>query len=150
VLQAGGIQVLEYLLPASRLEVIVKYTEAFAEYGAILVNPVWSYSAIAEDGSLVLSCWGHRFRFDPGGALRYEDEFSRWSTNHPGKSLLQKHLKQAFEGDLPVRLVLAIVKDTNSIDAGKPASKVPKTIDVRKDLIGRVTELTSERFAVDF
>jgi hypothetical protein len=49
-----------------------------------------------------------------------------------------------------VRLVLAIVKDTNSIDAGKPASTVPKTIDVRKDLIGRVAELTSERFAVDF
>jgi hypothetical protein len=130
----------------------MNYTEAFAHYGATLVNPVWAYSAITDDGSLVLSCWGHRFRFPfrGGGALRYADRFSRWSTNHPGKSLLQKHLKQAFEGGLEVRLVIASVEDTDSIDLGKPASKVRKTIDVRDDLIGEVVELTSEGFAVDF
>ncbi len=34
----------------------LNYTDAFAKYGAKLVNPRWAYSAIADDGSMVRSC----------------------------------------------------------------------------------------------
>ena len=128
----------------------MKYTEAFAQYDATLASRRWAYSALAEDGSLVLSCWGRRFHFHPGGSLRYADKFSRWALNPRGKSLLQKHLKQAFEGGLPVRLVIANAGDPDAVDAGRDASKAPNTWDVRKDLTGRVVELTTEGFAVDF
>jgi hypothetical protein len=54
-------------------------TAAFAYYGAKLKNTRWAYSAIADDGALVFSCWSaysgacrpvipidvdHRFRSD--------------------------------------------------------------------------------------
>jgi len=131
----------------------VKYTEAFAYYSATLRDHRRAYSAIARDGSLVLSCWGHRFKFRPCGALRYADKFSRWVLNSYGsygKSRLQNHLRQAFEGGLSVRLVIATAGDPNAIDEGRDASRASNTWDVRNDLSGRVVELTTEGFAVDF
>lgn len=127
----------------------LRYKEAFAEYGARIAVPRTEYSAIAEDGSVVLSCWAHIFKPRPGGGLRYEDYFSRWFTNPHGKSLLQEHLQQAFEASLPVRLILATSDDPSSISAGV-SSTGRNTFGVRKDLTGRVIELTSEKFVVDF
>jgi hypothetical protein len=57
---------------------------------------------------------------------------------------------QAFEGGLAVRLVIATAGDPDAIDEGRDASKAPNTWDVRNDLTGRVVELTTEAFAVDF
>jgi hypothetical protein len=45
------------------------FVEAFSKYGATLANPMWAVSAIAEDGSLVISCWGHYFRSGGKGVL---------------------------------------------------------------------------------
>ncbi|MFO0967740.1 MAG: hypothetical protein U0793_19435 [Gemmataceae bacterium] len=45
----------------------LKFTEAFAKYGAKLSNPQWAFSALASDGALVLSCWQHKIRIKNGG-----------------------------------------------------------------------------------
>jgi hypothetical protein len=129
----------------------LRITEAFAKYGATLRNPRWAYSAIAADGSPVLSCWQRYLTSQPDGALCYEvNDFSHWSANPYGKSLLRGHLKQAFEDKLPVRMVLVTTTPPKAVVAGVDASKVPKTFQVREDLVGRVIEFTSERFVIDF
>src|SRR5260370_26248251 len=128
----------------------LNYTEAFATFGAKLVNPRWAYSAIAEDGSVVLSCWHEFLKPARGSILRYEDSFARWSTNAPGKNLLRKHLYQAIEGKLPVRLIVARPKNAATILGGRDASKVTKTFDVREDLVGEVVKLPTEKFVIDF
>ena len=110
-------------------------TEAFARYGAKLKNRMWAYTAIATDGSFVFSCWNHRLKPKPGGLLRYEDNMTRWAGNVRGKNLLRDHLKQAFQGNLRVRLVVATAKDPELIDKGEgDASKMSKTISVRETL----------------
>jgi len=35
------------------------FVEAFSKFGARLDNHMWAVSAIAKDGSLVISCWAH-------------------------------------------------------------------------------------------
>ncbi len=70
--------------------------------------------------------------------------------NAPGKNLLRKHRNQAVEGKLPVRLIIARPKNAAPILAGRDASKVPKTFDVREDLVGEVVKLTEDRFVIDF
>src|SRR5260370_42288940 len=119
----------------------LNYTEAFATFGAKLVNPRWAYSAIAEDGSVVLSCWHEFLKPTRGSILRYEDNFARWSTNAPGKNLLRKHLYQAVEGKLPVRLIVARPKNAAPILAGRDARNGPETFDVREELVGAVVQL---------
>src|SRR5437868_11376777 len=86
-------------------------TEAFREYGAQLRSRLSDASAIAEDGALVLSCWAHVFRPQPGGGLRYEDSISTWPTNQASRTLLAEHLQVAFDNKLPVRLVIATAKE---------------------------------------
>lgn len=55
---------------------MLTYTAAFRAFGAKLVNPMWAYSAIAEDGALVLSCWSHKLKL-ANGVLTYTDRLSR-------------------------------------------------------------------------
>ncbi len=133
----------------------MKMTEAFAAYGATLVNPQWACSAIAEDGSVVVSLWQQFFRPIPGRkGLRYEDSFA-WEVNKNGQSLLREHLRQAMDSSRPVRVVIAIPendKDKNVISSGKkkPANRIKKTFDIRKSWIGRVVEVEDSRFVIDF
>ncbi len=55
-------------------------TDAFAEYGAVLDNPVNEYSAIAEDGSVVVECWSTLIKRIADGVWRYHvDDFSEWT-----------------------------------------------------------------------
>jgi hypothetical protein len=56
-------------------------TAAFGQFGAGLKNPRWQCSALAKDGSLVISGWSHFLKAQPNGAMRYEDHLSRWVTN---------------------------------------------------------------------
>jgi hypothetical protein len=85
-------------------------TEAFAEYGAVLNNPLNGYSAVAEDQSVVVECWGHLIKRIADGVWRYHvDDFAEW-TNMQGKNQLERHLQYAIDGDRPVRLVIATPK----------------------------------------
>jgi hypothetical protein len=81
----------------------LRITEAFAKYGAKLRNNRWSYSAIAEDNSLVLCCWQRYLTKNPDGSYRYEvNDFTKWTANPLGKALLADHLKRAKAGNLVV------------------------------------------------
>ncbi len=129
----------------------ITLTKGFAHYGARLKNFRWAYSARADDGSLVLSCWQQYLTPLRNGLLRYEvNDFSLWTSKN-GKSLLLEHLKQAVDSKLPVRMVLATTVDRKAVVAGVDGSKIPKTFRLwRDDLIGKVVEVTSERFIIDF
>lgn len=126
------------------------FVEAFSKYGAQLANPMWAVSAIAKDGSLVISCWAHHFHAPEKGVLRYEDRLSRWSGNSPGNDLLRSHLASAQKDRLLVRLVVATTEDTEAVDSGHDASKVRKTFHVRNDVVGRIVEFDGDRFVIDF
>jgi hypothetical protein len=129
----------------------MKYTEAFAEFGATLRNPRWAYSAIAQDGSLVLSCWARYLCEQPDGVLRYQiDDFKQWTSNAPGKSLLTQHLRQAQDDGLPVRMVLVTTTPVHAKVAGVSGTKVKKRFKPRHDLVGSVVEFAAERVVVDF
>jgi hypothetical protein len=125
-------------------------TESFASYDAKLVNAMWAFSAIASDGSLVLSCWQHKFKAPEKGLLRYTDQISRWKTNSPGKKLFIEHLSKAYDEQLPVRLVIVSTKDTAIVDAGEDASKLKKTFDVKKDIVGKVISFNGDDYMIDF
>jgi len=123
-------------------------TKAFADYGATLRNVRWAVSAIAKDGSVVLSCWDQFLTQQPDGRLRYDDNLSRWQGNFRGRDLLRDHLTQAFKNKLRVRLVIATLKDPKVVTAD--ASTQSKTFSVCKDLVGRLVEFNGDRFVIDY
>lgn len=129
----------------------ITLTKAFAHYGAKLKNVRWAYSAFADDGSLVLSCWQRYLTPLPNGVFRYAvNDFSRWSSK-AGKSLLQDQLKQAVDRKVQVGMVLATTVDQDAVVAGVDGSKIPKTFRLwRDDPTGKVVGVTSDRFIVDF
>jgi len=124
-------------------------TGAFAAYGAALRNTRWAFSAIAADGSLVLSCWSHFMKSYVDGHKRYEDRLSRWETDTPGKLLLTEYLRLAVARDLPVRLIIATVDDPTE-DVKRDAGSLKKTFSVHPDMVGKVVEFDGNRFAIDF
>ena len=129
----------------------LKLTEAFGKYGAKLKNPQWAFSAIAVDGSLVLSCWLHKIAFEKGGSVwRYSDCISRLRSQTHGRNLLETHLKEAHGGKLRVRIVIVATKETAIVDAGEDASKVAKTFDVRENFIGQLVSFDGDAYVIEF
>lgn len=122
---------------------------AFARYDAELKNVRWASSAIADDGSLVLSCWQHFLKCYVDGHKRYEDHLSRWPSSHPGRNLLATHLRLAVEGNLPVQLVVATLDDPKEWLSGE-ASPLPKTFSTEENLVGKVVEFDGDAFAIEF
>lgn len=122
-------------------------SNAFRHYGAKLINPRWSCSEIAHDGSLVLSGWNHHL---DASAMRYEDRLSRWSYNRLGRERLRKHLSQAAAQNLPVRLVIATADDPKAVETERDASTLRKTFAVRDDVIGRVIAFDGDEFVIEF
>ena len=126
------------------------FVEAFSNFGAKLDNPMWAVSAIAKDGSLVLSCWAHYFKSGGKGVLLYFDSLGRWNGNELGNNLLKAHISKAFSECLLVRMVVATATDTNAIDYGHDASKVKKTFHVRNDVVGKVIKFDGDNFVIEF
>lgn len=125
-------------------------TGAFAKYGAKLRNVQSQSSAIAGDGSLVISCWRQFLKSYVDGHRRYEDRLSRW-TNNQGREKLRKQLKLAVERDLPVRLVIVTLDDPRDADANITDARVkPKTFSTDADLVGKVVAFVGDSFAIDF
>jgi hypothetical protein len=114
---------------------------AFAKFGAKPKNRLRGRSAIADDGSLVLSCATPHFRHSSPGVLRYEDALSRDTRDGPGATLLGEHLVLARDGQLPVRMIVV---------AESSESKPRYNIYARPDVIGRLIEFDGDRFVVDF
>ncbi len=127
-------------------------TAAFIQFGAELKNPRWQCSALAKDGSLVISCWSDFLKAGQDGHKRYEYSRSQWGEgNRLGRKLLWTHLRTAFDHRLPVRLVIATLdRREDAHEAVTDASILPKTFSTDPNLVGRVVEFNDERFAIDF
>ncbi len=115
--------------------------EAFAQFGATPRNRLRSRSAIASDGTLVLSCATARFQRPGPGVLRYEDTLSRDPTDGQVTVLLGEHLTLARDGKLPVRMIVIAESGTG---------RTRRNIYGRPDLVGELTEFDGDHFIVDF
>lgn len=118
----------------------LKLADAYARYGAKIPRGQPTLSAIATDGAVVISCQSQRFGRTRRDLLRYEDSISADESGARHKTLLGQHLVLARDGDRPVRLVI--------VTAAK--GPLPRTISVRPDLIGKVTEFDGDHYVVDF
>jgi hypothetical protein len=90
--------------------------EAFSRYGASLVNVLWSVSAWAPDGALVVSLWDHHRRKGLAGTLEFAASASRWKG--PGNSEFRENVKKAFESGSKVYLVIVRTEDVARVEAG--------------------------------
>jgi hypothetical protein len=126
------------------------FTECFARYGATLTNPNWAVSAITPDGSVVISCWSNYFSRPDKDTLRYTDTLSRWQGNEAGNNLLRKHLVEARDKALPIRLVVATTTETGHVDAGRDASEVRKTFHPKPEVVGSLVSFDGDEFVIDF
>ena len=126
-------------------------TEAFAELGARTNNKVNEYSAIADDGSIVLECWNQHITSLPDRTWRYQiDNLFAWTNSH-GKDLMLRHLHLAVDEDRPIRLIIVRLKNNPNADiAGMDASNEPKVIIPYRDRIGTVVELSPDKLVIDF
>ncbi|WP_250518141.1 hypothetical protein [Caballeronia sp. ATUFL_M1_KS5A] len=129
----------------------MNYTEAFRGYGAKLINSQWAFSAIADNGDLVVSLWAHKIkRGSNAHELIYRDSVSRSGKNKPGHNLFAEHLAQAYSQGLRVRVVRATAEDASAVDAGKDGSKLKKSFDVWKEFVGRVSEFDGDNYLLVF
>lgn len=128
----------------------LSYVEAFSRYGATLRNVQWAFSAVAEDGAIVLSCWDQYLSLPEKGILRYTDTLSRRKHKKHGAPLLEQHLRLALTEGRPIRLVIAYTEETDVVDQGKSAAAIKKDFEVRPDLIGRLKDFDGDRYIVDF
>ena len=118
----------------------LKLADAYARYGAKIPRGQPALSAVAPDGTVIISCQSGKFGRTRRDLLRYEDTISSDESGARHKTLLGQHLVLARDGDLPVRLVI--------VTPAKGPS--PKIIAVRPDLVGKVTEFDGDHFVVDF
>ena len=118
----------------------LKLADAYARYGAKIPRGQPMLSALASDGTVVLSCEAGKFGRTRRDLLRYEDTISTDESPARHKALLGQHLALARDGDLPVHLVIVT----------PPKGASPRIISVRPDLIGKVTEFDGDHFIVDF
>lgn len=125
-------------------------TGEFSKYGAKPVNTRWACSAIAEDGSIVFSGWNHDLKSSGDNQWRYTGKLSGWAGNKHGNALLSKHLLQAYDENLPVRLVVATAENPDAIRNCTDASVFHKTFAAREDLLGKVIMFDGDTFIIDF
>ena len=118
----------------------LKLADAYARYGAKIPRGQPALSAIAGDGTVVISCQAPKFARTRRDVLRYEDALSTDESGERHRTLLGQHLVLARDGDLAVHLVIVT----------PPKGPSPRIISVRPDLIGKVTEFDGDRFVVDF
>jgi hypothetical protein len=122
---------------------LLNLVDAYAKFGAKPENRLHGLSAIASDGTMVLSCTPPYFLRPGRGVLRYEDRLSREADESASKTLLGQHLTRARDENLVVRMVVL----TNLTP---PGGKPSRTIHVREDLVGKVTLFDGDHFIVDF
>ena len=115
--------------------------DAFGKFGAKPRNRVFSLSAMAADGAMVLNCSKTCFAHPSRGVLRYEDRLSREPADSKESELLSQHLTLARDGALPVRMVVT------SIAADDRGSR---SFHVRSDLIGKLVKFDGDHFIIDF
>jgi hypothetical protein len=112
---------------------------AYGRYGAQITNKQRSLSAMAADGSLVLTCQSERFSRPGAGILRYSGQLSQEGTS-TRVAELGAHLQSARDADASVRAVVIT----------PPRGIVRRVIHVRTDLVGKVIDFDGDAFVIDF
>lgn len=118
--------------------------DAFARFGAKPANRLRALSAIATDGSLVLSCAHTLFGHPSQGVLRYEDKLSREGLENKDNQSLSLHLTQARDASLPVRMVVM----TSAVNGA--TTKPARSFHVRPDLVGTIVKFDGDHYIIDF
>ena len=116
--------------------------DAFGKFGAKPRNRVYSLSAMATDGAMVLNCSKAYFGHPSPGILRYEDRLSRESADSKEGADLGQHLTLARDGALPVRMIVTSIA---ADDSGRRRS-----FHVRTDLVGKLVKFDGDHFIIDF
>jgi hypothetical protein len=112
---------------------------AYGRYGAQITNKQRSLSAMAADGSLVLTCQSERFSRPGAGILRYSGQLSQEGTS-TRVAELGAHVLSARDSGASVRAVVIT----------PPRGIVRRVIHVRTDLIGKIVDFDGDAFVVDF
>jgi len=123
-------------------------TRSFHAFGAELPNYRQTSSAIARDGSLVISLWTVFFKPYSDFPRRYEDSLRRWK-NSTGRELAREHLTLALKKNRPVRLVMAFPRDPGALLAGAVVTGGNSWMPYR-NVVGRVKSIKGDRFVIDF
>lgn len=130
------------------------YVDAFKSLGASLKNPQWSFSALADDGSVVISCWSDFFvRKEEHGlrdVMRYRDHLQRVEHNKPGHAEIRSLLELAWQQKRAIRVVIARAGDPRALSAGRSASSPGNSFAPRQDLIGELVDFDGDMFVIDF
>lgn len=124
--------------------------EAFAVYGATLENATYAFSAVAPDGSVVMSCWLHRLIGDERVGYSYMGHLTRWRDNRVGAEIFARHLKLAWAEKRPLRLVVASAGDTLKVEQSMNLDKMVKVYTARPELMGELVSFDGNDFAYEF
>lgn len=123
----------------------MRITEAFRRYGVELTNPQFTSSALSENPrELIVSLWAHNFSPDMS---RYVSGTAHWKG--AGKHIFRRHLQQAMEENLPIRVVVATSEDPGEVSAGN-AARVSNDFEPDFSLVGRVMSLEANAFELAF
>jgi len=122
--------------------------DAFARYGATLRNVQWSVSAWTPAQELVVSEWQHHYRPGPQQTAEYAGSLSRWSG--PGNKEFRENLECAHRERSVLRLVIVSTPETDRVESGEDASRIPKDFHVREDLVGEVVSLAADEYVLRF
>jgi len=112
---------------------------AYGRYGAQITNKQRSLSAMAADGSLVLTCLSERFSRPGAGILRYSSQLSQEGAS-TRVAELGEHVQSARDSGATVRAVVIT----------PPRGIVRRVIHVRTDLVGKIVDFDGDAFVVDF
>ncbi|SOZ49321.1 conserved hypothetical protein [Cupriavidus taiwanensis] len=136
-------------------------TEAFRQFRAKPRNIRYDVTAISDTNppELVCALFGHWKEWTeprddlPANVREYRDDLRGWGQS-PAIAEVRRHLQQAFEGRMPVRVIVVTLlnptKDQATVDAGQNASAARKVFAPRPDMVGRVTEFDGEAFCIRF
>ncbi|MGV7245846.1 hypothetical protein [Caballeronia sp. M23-90] len=115
------------------------------------INPKWAFSAIAENGDLVVSLWQHKIKRDRSlDAFAYRVAVTRSGKNHLGHKLFAEHLRQAFEVNIPLRAVVATADGASLVDDGKDGSTIRKKFHLWREVVGKVREFDGDNYLIVF
>lgn len=123
----------------------MRLTEAFRRYGVELTNPQWTSSAVSDNPhQVIVSLWKHNFNED---MTRYEIGTAEWKG--AGKAIFYRHLRQAMDEGLPLRVVVASTDDLGEIVEGN-ASRTDNDFEPDFELVGRVVRLEDNALELAF
>jgi hypothetical protein len=127
------------------------FKAAFAEFGAKSQNLRNVYSAIADDGSIVVCCWANLIKPN-SGKVRYEiEDLQEWTSNAIGREALKAHISLAFSEGRKIRMIRVEPQagPTTQI-AGRDGSQIVKKVFAQKNLVGTVVHYDGVKLIVDF